>query len=120
MSIETLCSAADNDCDTRSLALAEGALTTTLTDAAQTHGEEDVSIDGDLEIGGQGEETRREAWESVRELNGFRCKGGQGAYADDAVGMIAEDVRAVRREVRSLWYRMWCKVELMILRSKSP
>ena len=45
-------------------------------DAADTHGEEDIAVEGHLEVGCEGEEVRFEAREGFGEPGGFCAEGG--------------------------------------------
>jgi len=63
-------------------------------DGGDAHPEEIVAVEGDAEVGVEGQEGVGDAREELREAKGFGGEGGKGAVGDDAVGMVAEDVLA--------------------------
>lgn len=65
---------------------------------AEAHPQGVVAVEGDAEVGVEGEEGVGDAGEELGEAEGFGREGGEGAVADDAVRVVAEDVFARGRE----------------------
>lgn len=65
--------------------------------------EQQLSVQRQVEVVRERQEMRRQAGEQPREPGRVGAKVGDGAHADDAVRVIAEDVFAIRREFGSLF-----------------
>jgi hypothetical protein len=82
--------------------LLEDVLTALHTHTPNTHEEQQLAIDRELEIAREGEEVRDQSREKSREARCFGTKVGDGTHPDDAMWVVAEDVGARGRKVGGL------------------
>ncbi|RUP49380.1 hypothetical protein BC936DRAFT_142646 [Jimgerdemannia flammicorona] len=91
-SIERFRGAADDDDDGGTGPLVENVLAGCAGDGGAAHGHEIVTVEGEVEVGGQRQKTRLDAREFVGETCGLCREVGEGTHGDDAVGVVAEDI----------------------------
>lgn len=96
---QTFACASDDDCNSVALAFPQDPFTAPTAYAAQAQGHQDVTVDGDLEVGIEREQMRGDAWERRRKLRRRSGKVGDRAHAYDAVRMVAKDVVAIGRQI---------------------
>lgn len=99
---ERLGRAADDDCNGTALALAQDGLAAALRDTADAHGHETVAKERNGEVGREREQMRCDARKAGGELGGVCSQIRDGSDAENAVWMVAKDVRPIGWEVGGL------------------
>jgi hypothetical protein len=100
--VERFARAADDDGDGAAHPLAvaatlgENVFAAFARDGGEAHAKSVIAVERDAEVGVEGEEGVGDSWEELLETEGFGGESGEGAVGDDAVGVVAEDVLAVR------------------------
>ena len=71
-------------------------------DGRDSEGKEQFAVQRQVKIVGEGEQVRGQAREEAREAGGVGPKVGDGAHADHAVRVVAEDISSIGWEVGRL------------------
>ena len=90
----------DSDCTTHPFAVGaatgEKVFTRLAGYGGKAHCEGVVAVEGDAEVGIEGEQSVCDAGEELREAESFRCEGNEGTMADYSMRVVAENIFAGR------------------------